>query len=79
VHDPSSSRLGAQLVSNLPGADPRWRLHASVFVLGTVVLALVWWLTRGGFDWALYLVLVWALLVAGHALLLRVSPSSPDE
>jgi hypothetical protein len=67
---PRSDRLGWR--------DPGLLLHAGMFVAGSAVLVLTWWLTRdptpaptdegAGYYWAIWVVLVWAALVAVHAM-----------
>ncbi|HEX6026929.1 MAG TPA: LuxR C-terminal-related transcriptional regulator [Solirubrobacter sp.] len=68
-------------------AQPRpsaLRLHAIAFAAGSVVLLATWWLTRddtplptdegAGYYWAVWVVLVWAALLALHAARARLKP-----
>jgi hypothetical protein len=70
----------ADLSDEAPGLglrDPLLRLHAGLFAVSGGVLVLFWEVTRdatpapsdegAGSDWALWVVLVWALAVAVHA------------
>lgn len=54
-------------------------IHALIYVAMNSGLALIWYVTGGGYPWFVWPVVCWGIGIVAHALALAIGPDSPGE